>query len=60
MDKTGGWVVEPFIKRGFISDVILAPGKPELGILMAPSLGESVDGNGYSLSLQVSMKNLLR
>ncbi len=51
MDKTGSWVVEPFIKRGIVSDVILAPGKPELGILMAPSLGESVDGNGYSLFL---------
>lgn len=49
--KIGGWVPQPNITRTLALDIIVSPGKPELGILLAPSLGESVEGNGYKLTL---------
>jgi cytochrome c-type biogenesis protein CcmF len=51
MDNRGSWVVTPSIKRSISHDVIISPGRPEPGILLAPSVSESVSGNGYEFSL---------
>lgn len=50
--RIGVWVPTPNITRAFFLDIIVSPGKPELAVMLASSLGETGEGDGYGIKLE--------